>query len=135
MIIALINWRIKVDQEDAFLAKWKTQLKLENKPGLVGEFLSKVEGRDFHPGVTWAMEPDDQDDPSVSEIDYVSYVNVGMWMSVDNFMSAVGQYMSEGRTIREPFEAAPRRRAILSPQHWRVGTSSLPQENSPGVEP
>lgn len=49
-------------------------------------------------------------------------------------MNAVGKYMSKGRTLKEPFEAAPRRRAILTPEHWRRGSSPLPSVTSPGVD-
>ena len=136
MIIALINWRVLPSEVGAFLNKWKTGLKLNNAPGLIGEFLSRVEDSSFHEGVTWEMEGDDKDERSVwrSE-DYVSYVNVGIWENVEDFMNAVGKYMSKGRTLKEPFEAAPRRRAILTAEHWRRGSCQLPSETSPGVDP
>lgn len=70
----------------------------------------------------------------VSE-DLVSFVNVGMWTSVDAFMDAVGRYMVEGRSIKEDFEAAPRRRAVLTPKHWRIGSDMLPTAASEGVKP
>ncbi|WEZ83429.1 hypothetical protein P6U16_00600 [Rhizobium sp. 32-5/1] len=134
MIIALINWRVQPAQVGAFLDKWKTGLKLEGARGLVAEFLSRVEDDSFHEGVTWTIEPDDQDDRTtwVSQ-SYVSYVNVGIWETVDDFMNAVGKYMTKGRVIKEVFEAAPRRRAILTPEHWRIGVSRLPSATSPGV--
>ncbi|MPZ33579.1 MAG: hypothetical protein GEV13_21730 [Rhodospirillales bacterium] len=136
MIVALINWRILPNEVDAFLNKWKTGLKLENAPGLIGEFVSKVNDAAFHEGVTWEMEADDKDDQSGwRSQDYVSYVNVGIWESAQDFMNAVGKNMSKGRTLREDFEAAPRRRAILSPEHWRRGSCQLPSETSPGVAP
>lgn len=136
MIIALINWRILPSEVDAFLSKWKTELKLKNAPGLIGEFLSKVEDATFHEGVTWEMEADDKDDRSGwRSQDYVSYVNVGIWERAEDFMGAVGKYMSKGRTLKEPFEAAPRRRAILSPEYWRRGSCQLPLETSLGVDP
>lgn len=62
MIIALINWRVLPSEVDAFLNKWKAELKLNNAPGLIGEFLSGVEDSSFHEGVTWEMEADDKDD-------------------------------------------------------------------------
>ena len=136
MFIALINWRILPDQVDAFLDDWKTRLTLAGKPGLIGEFLSKIEDSGFHAGVTWEMEEDVADDKSlwVSE-EYVSFVNVGIWNSAEDFLNAVGAWMTAGRTIGKPFEAAPRRRAFLTPEHWRVGSSSLPTSASPGVSP
>lgn len=135
MIIALINWRIAPDGVDAFLHKWKTELSLAGYPGLIGEFLSKVEGPGLHQGITWEMEPDEEDDRgSWPQQDYVSYVNVGMWESAEQFFAAVGAYMNAGRTVKESFEAAPRRRAVVMAEHWRIGNPILfPTQNSPGV--
>ena len=136
MIVALINWRILPNQVDAFVEKWKTELRLLGAPGLIGEFLSKVEDSSFHEGVTWEMELDSRDDVTQwRSLTYVSYVNVGLWESADDFLAAVGKYMAKGRTLKESFEAAPRRRAILTPQYWRIGSSSMPSSSTPGVEP
>lgn len=134
MIIALINWRILPHFEAHFLDRWKTGLRLEGQPGLIGEFLSKVEGPSFHEGVTWQMEADELDDPSAwRSNDFVSYVNIGMWNSAEEFMNAVMKYASKGRTLKEEFEAAPRRRAILTPEAWRRGDNDLPSGLSAGV--
>lgn len=136
LIIALINWRVKSGVEEVFLKKWKNELSLEGAAGLIGEFLSNVEDSTFHEGVTWELEPDEKDNRTDwAASDYTSYVNVGMWTSVDAFMDAVGKYMVAGRLIKEDFEAAPRRRAILTPEHWRIGSDNLPNETSNGVRP
>lgn len=136
MIIVLINWRVKSGSEGDFLEKWKSELALEGADGLIGEFLSKVEDSAFHEGVTWEMEADEKDNRSDwTTVDHTSYVNVGMWNSVDAFMNAVGKYMAAGRSIKEDFEAAPRRRAILTPEHWRIGADQLPHKTSKGVRP
>lgn len=127
---------MKSGSEEDFLQKWKRELSLKDAAGLIGEFLSKVEDSAFHEGVTWEMEPDEKDiRDDWTATDYTSYVNVGMWTSVDAFMDAVGKYMAAGRSIKEEFEAAPRRRAILTPEHWRIGTDQLPHETSDGVTP
>jgi hypothetical protein len=134
MIIALINWRILPDMEDDFLNTWKTELRLENAAGLIGEFLSRVEDSEFATAVTWEMEPDDRDIPEEwRSDDYVSYVNVGLWERYEDFHAALAKYMSQGRTLGKAFEAAPRRRAVLTVEHWRRGQSSLPAHTSPGV--
>jgi hypothetical protein len=135
MIIALINWRILPTEVGAFLEKWKTGLPLNNAKGLIGEFLSKVEDTTFFEGVTWEIEPDEKDAKDGWRSAEYSYVNVGMWESSEDFMNAVGKYMSAGRTIKEAFEAAPRRRAVLSPEHWRRGLLNLPDSTSAGVTP
>ncbi|WP_259555337.1 hypothetical protein [[Roseibacterium] beibuensis] len=127
---------MKIGSEKDFLNKWKNELSLDGAAGLIGEFLSKVEDSDFHEGITWEMEPDEKDNRNDwAAADYTSYVNVGMWTSVDSFMRAVGNYMVAGRSIKEAFEAAPRRRAILTPEHWRIGHDRLPGETSDGVSP
>ena len=132
MIIVLINWRIAPTKVDEFLEHWKEKLSLEGKPGLVGEFLSKVEGQDFHNCITWNMEADNADNEAAN-VDHVSYVNVGIWSDADAFHTAVGQYMPDGRKTSLTFEAAPRRRAILSPEAWRIGQEQLPATTSEDV--
>lgn len=137
MIIVLINWRILPAMEDAFLNSWKTEFSLGDAKGLVGEFLSRVEDTEFAAEVTWEMEPDDRDDPTDTaqwrNEDYVSYVNVGVWERYEDFYSAVAKNMTAGRTLGKDFEAAPRRRAVLSAAHWRRGNSELPTTTSDGV--
>lgn len=134
MIGALINWRVLPVEVDAFQLKWKTGLPLGNAKGLIGEFLSKVENASFFDGITREMEADEKDQKVSWRSDqYVSYVNIGIWESTADFMAAVGKYMSAGRTIKEDFEAAPRRRAILTPEHWRRGSLNLPAGTSEGV--
>lgn len=132
MIIVLINWRIAPTKVDEFLEYWKETLSLEGKPGLVGEFLSKVEGTSFHNCITWNMEADNADNEAAN-VDHVSYVNVGIWSDADAFHTAVGQYMPDGRKTSLAFEAAPRRRAILSPEAWRIGQEQLPAITSENV--
>jgi hypothetical protein len=136
MIIALINWRILRPQVAIFLDEWKTKLPLNNAKGLIGEFLSKVEDASYFDKITWEMESDDADDKTTwLSTDFVSYVNVGLWETYDDFIEAVGKKMTVGRSLGQPFEAAPRRRAILTPEHWRRGGLSLPKTTSNGVFP
>lgn len=132
MIFVLINWRIKPDQTDSFLKKWKEELSLDGASGLIGEFLSKVEMEKPGLAVTWEMEPDAKDG-ALPIAEHISYVNIGIWNSFDDFQAAVGKYMSLGREIKEEFEAAPRRRAVVSPEHWRIGLEILPVQTSEGV--
>lgn len=134
MIVALINWRILPTGLDAFLLKWKTELKLGDAPGLIGEYLSRVEDISFFNRITWEMEPDEKDaKEGWRDESYVSYVNVGLWVDLKSFDGAVGRYMNAGRSLTFPFEAAPRRRAVLNVEHWRRGNSDLPPETSAGV--
>jgi heme-degrading monooxygenase HmoA len=44
--IVLIHWKIKKGREPEFEQAWKTKFLIENRDGLIGEYLSKVERRD-----------------------------------------------------------------------------------------
>lgn len=135
MIIVLINWRILPEEVPEFKKYWSETLKLDHATGLVGEFLSEVKGQDFYEKITWEMEPSDSETDRTfwkSET-HESFVNVGIWNRLEDFDKAVGKFMNADPTAMKEFEAAPRRRAVLSPEAWRIGASVLPSESSPGV--
>ena len=52
MVIVLIKWMIKPNKEanDAFLHHWRTEARVQDRRGLVGEFLSGV---DLEKYTTW----------------------------------------------------------------------------------
>jgi hypothetical protein len=137
MIIVLINWRIVPEKEASFVEFWRSTLKLEGAEGLIGEFLSKVEKESFYEKVTWGMEPSEQEaDKSFwNALSYVSFVNVGLWASLEQFDFAVGKLMNTDPRAMNEFEAAPRRRAVLTPAAWRMGSSAIPAHSSDGVKP
>ncbi len=135
MIIVLINWRVLPEKVPSFVEFWSSTLKLEGALGLVGEFLSKVEGLDFYEKITWQMEPNEEEEDRSfwkSEI-HDSFVNVGIWESLVDFDRAVGPKMNPDPKFIGEYEAAPRHRAVLSPAAWRLGASALPNFSSPGV--
>ena len=84
MIIVLINWRVIPAKEAVFIEFWSSKLKLDSAPGLIGEFLSRVEGVEFFSKITWQMEPSEEevDKAFWKSESYVSFVNVGMWDSL-----------------------------------------------------
>lgn len=137
MIIVLINWRVIPEKEAAFVEFWSSTLKLDGAPGLIGEFLSKVEGTEFFEKITWQIEPSEQEaDKSFwKSQSYVSYVNVGMWDNLEHFELAVGKFMNADPKAMNDYEAAPRRRAVLTPGAWRIGSSTIPTSSSDGVTP
>jgi hypothetical protein len=47
--IVLVEWRIKKGREAEFLKYWSTRATIEDRSGLVGEFLSKVEDQKQFP--------------------------------------------------------------------------------------
>lgn len=135
MIIVLINWRVLPEKVTGFVEFWSSTLKLNNAQGLVGEFLSKVEGPEFFEKISWQIEPSDLEvDRSFWKSEaYVSFVNVGIWESLTDFDCAVGPKMNADPKFMNEYEAAPRRRSILSPTAWRIGASALPKASSQGV--
>jgi hypothetical protein len=137
MIIVLINWRVIPEKVPKFKEFWSSTLKLENAKGLVGEFLSRVEGTDFYEKITWQIEPSEHEgDKSFWKSEtYVSFLNVGIWETFADFDRAVGPKMNADPKFMIEYEAAQRRRAVLSPEAWRVGASGLPSSSSPGVAP
>ena len=52
MVIVLIKWMIKPEKQaiDAFLNHWRTEALVQDRRGLVGEFLSEVESEKY---TTW----------------------------------------------------------------------------------
>lgn len=137
MIIVLINWRAIPEKVPEFIEFWSSTLKLDGAPGLVGEFLSKVEGAEFFDKITWEMEPSEQEEDKSfwkSET-YVSFVNVGMWETLSDFDRAVGSKMNADPRAMNEYEAAPRRRAVVTPNAWRIGASRIPDSSSEGVVP
>jgi len=135
MIIVMINWRVLPEKVPNFVEFWSATLKLNNVPGLIGEFLSKVEAPEFFGKITWQLEPSDQEEDRSfwkSET-YVSFVNVGIWDKLGDFDHAVGKFMNADPKAMNEYEAAPRRRAVLSPEAWRIGMSKLPDSSSEGV--
>ena len=135
MIIVLINWRVIPKKEQDFIKFWSSELKLDNASGLVGEFLSRVEDAEFFEKITWKMEPSElENDRSFWKSEaYVSFVNVGIWDTLLDFEHAVGPKMNSDPKFMNEYEAAPRRRSVLSPEAWRLGASALPNASSPGV--
>ena len=133
MIIVLINWRILPGREDEFLSHWKTELTIDNAPELLGEFISHVKDEEWCGYITWQLEPGTNEEvANFGTQEFCSFVNVGFWQRIENFLEAVKDYMD-----REPydFEAAPRRRAIVEPKAWRIGGGQFPAESSAGVVP
>ena len=123
MRIVLIHWKIRLDGVEAFLHFWREQAIVEDRAGLIGEFLSTAVDRSATlPWITWDLA----DQPSR----YRSFVNVGIWQDAEAFHDQVSKYFS---TEKEDFEYEPRVRALLDPEHWRIGERPLPTRDSDGV--
>jgi len=127
MMIALIHWRIKPDDESnaAFLEHWKTNNTIGDRSELIAEFLSDSLPISDFPYITWHLDSD-------SLGDFKSYVTVGLWHSADAFRKQVAEYFNDGNPLY-PFEKYRRRRVVFKPIEWRIGKVSMPADDSPGV--
>ena len=126
MVIVVIHWKIKPEPNKVkeFLEFWKTAAIVEDRRGLIGEFLSEGHSTAEFGWITWPL--------TGCEDKYKSFVNVGIWNSAKEFQEQVGKYF-DSFTGPEDFEAETRLRTALKPKCWRIGDSSLPMHDSGGV--
>lgn len=126
MVIVLIHWKIKPEPEmvEDFLAFWRTRAVVEDRRGLICEFLSESHSAAEYAWITWQL--------TGCNGQYRSFINVGYWNSADDFRDQIGKYFG---TPKEPerFEFASRLRTILKPRCWRIGDAALPIHDSGGV--
>ena len=71
--IVVVHWKIKPGREAEFLDYWSTRSVVEDRTGLIGEYLgSSIEDRARAPSINWGT----------LDRAYVSYFNVGLWQDV-----------------------------------------------------
>jgi hypothetical protein len=129
MIIALIQWRIRPDEESqsAFLHHWKTRNAIEDRTGLLAEFLSDSPPTSGLPiPITWHLDAE-------SLGNFKSFVTVGLWDDAEAFRTQVAKYFNDEKP-KEAFEKYRRRRVIFRPVSWRIGKATLPADDSPDVK-
>ena len=124
MVIVLIQWKIKPDSVEDFLRFWKEEAFVQDREGLVGEFLSEAHSTAEYSWINWQLTGCEQE--------YRSFVNVGLWSNPEDFQEQVGKYFAEC-TSSKGFEFGPRQRVVLKPKCWRVGCAKLPCLDSGGV--
>jgi hypothetical protein len=106
-----------------FKQYWKSDLPINDRTGLVGEFLSQPSGHEKYRWVNWDLRSTD-----ASTI----FINVGLWKDAEAFHLQIGQYFNpQGGKLG--FEYELRERALLSPACWRMGSWVLPGRDSDGV--
>ena len=127
MIIVMIKWKIlnKQAKIDAFLDFWKQEVVVQDRIGLVGEFLSEIGSRERYDYITWDFEKPEGDA-------YKIFVNVAIWADAGAFQEQIGQYFNDNNPLKD-FEAERRVRTVLEPACWRIGDASLPKYDSDGV--
>jgi len=128
MIVALIHWRIKPDEEskEQFLEHWRTRNSIANRSGLIAEFLSASLPMADFPYITWHLDPE-------STGDFKSYVTVGLWQDSAAVRDQVAAYFNDDKSLLL-FEKYRRRRVIFNPVQWRIGHTELPDKDSDGVK-
>src|ERR1051326_9480493 len=124
MIIALIHWRIRPDDESisAFLHHWKTNNTIRDRTGLMAEFLSDSLPMSQFPYITWHLD-------SESLGNFKSYVTVGLWQDAHAFREQVAAYFNDEKPML-PFEQYRRRRVVFEPVSWRSGEAPVPAFDS-----
>lgn len=124
-MIALIHWRIKLDGVDAFLKHWRENNRIEDRAGLIAEFLSdSLKPSDF-PFITWHL-----DEQSLGN--FRSFVTVGIWADGGAFAHQISQYFNDDRPMLD-FEQFRRRRVVFNPVEWRIGEAAMPVGDTAGV--
>ena len=114
MRIVIVEWRIKKGQEATFLDYWSKTEAIEDRSGLIGEYLSHVEDQEDCLWITLEFGEG-----------WSTYVNVGVWSDAAAFREQVGPKINDQRPAL-PFEHQKRRRTFLCPDRWRVGDATLP---------
>ncbi len=125
MMIALIHWRIKPDQVDQFQKHWRENNHIEDRSGLIAEFLSASLKPSDLPFITWHL-----DEQSLGN--FRSFVTVGIWADADAFEQQIAQYFNDEKPMLE-FEQFRRRRVVFDPVDWRIGAALMPSTDTPGV--
>ena len=121
MVIVLVHWKIKPKRVDVFFEYWRKVVAVQDRAGLIGEFLSEACHASEFPWITWEL--------TRREGVYRSFVNVGMWTSAEGFHDQIAKYFRDGVEPQD-FEHEPRVRTVLRPRCWRMGDSSLPVHDS-----
>ena len=110
---------------DAFKNYWKQEVVIQDRKGLVGEFLCEAASKEVFNYITWDFEEPKGDL-------YKIFINVGIWENAEEFKEQVAKYFNDSNPLQE-FEADRRIRTVLEPKCWRAGEASLPRYDSGGV--
>ena len=124
MVIVLVHWKIKPNRVADFLEYWRKVATVQDRAGLIGEFLSEACHASEFPWITWDLTGHDDV--------HRSFINVGMWAKAEDFHDQIAKYFRDGASPQD-FEHQPRVRTVLRPRCWRMGDSSLPVHDSGGT--
>ena len=128
MVIILVHWLIRSDRIDSFIATWKG-MTIKQGCGLYREILTApVE----HPNPILNTF-------SITDRRYATFINIGMWKSVEDFDAAIRDYLPQTYDVIHPktgqakkaigiedFEFKIRERVVLEVVASRGGGEVLP---------
>ena len=118
MVVILVHWLIKNDCAKAFEDKWQT-MAVDSDSGLYREILTTP---DNHPNDRYHTF-------SLESPNYKTYINIGIWKSIEAFDKAIGKYIPEAVADEEQkvniklehFEYKLRERIVLKKIQDRGG--------------
>jgi hypothetical protein len=110
MVVILVHWLIKPNKTEEFVKRWEG-MTVQADSGLYREIFTtpetEVQNLHYH---TFGLESPN----------YRTYINIGIWNSIDDFDKAIGKYIPEvksqnGKQIieLEDFEFKLRERLVL----------------------
>jgi hypothetical protein len=92
MVVILVHWLIFPGKEKDFEARWKT-MTVPNGVGLYREILTELDREPANPRFhTFSLG-----DPF-----YSTFINIGVWESVEHFDKAIGKYIPEAVVVEKP---------------------------------
>ncbi len=95
MVVILVHWLIKKGREEEFKVRWKERMTVPSGSGLYREILTRLD-----------PDPKGQSsDPkfhtfSLGDPFYSTFINIGIWESVEHFDEAVGKKYIPEAVIR-----------------------------------
>ena len=91
MVVILVHWLIQQGKEEDFKRRWQ-QMTIKPGSGLYREILTQLDREPENPKFhTFSLG-----DPF-----YSTFVNIGMWESVEHFDKAVGKYIPQAQVFEE----------------------------------
>jgi hypothetical protein len=119
MVAILVHWLIKKGSEPAFESRWRA-MKVDPHAGLHREILARLDSTSPR-GVA---SEDRFHTFSIGDPFYSTFINIGLWDSLESFDAAIGKYIpsarvceQDGKRMRllelEDFEFKLRERIVL----------------------
>lgn len=114
MVVILVHWLIKIGMEQKFQSRWQ-QMSVGPNSGLYREILTKIDMRPSQPQFHTF---------SVGDPFYSTFINIGIWESLECFDRSIGKYIPEAEIVEkdgrqkytvelEDFEFKLRERVVL----------------------